>query len=152
MQLSIGFATVCFGILALASAANAQSPAEPPYDTYPGGPWILPLPTTRNITCIVEAAPNGSDSVPAIIAAFKQCGRNGRVIFKNTTYNINSVMNTTGLENCEVDVRGTLLWGTDIDYWLNHSLPVGYQNQSSAWFFGIWALISLHCLYWADWL
>lgn len=60
----------------------------------------------------------------------------GIVIFENTTYHVNSVMNTTGLENCEVDVRGTLLWSKDIDYWLNHSLPVGYQNQSSAWFFG----------------
>lgn len=27
-------------------------------------------------------------------------------------------------------------WGTDIDYWLNNSLPVGYQNQSTAWVIG----------------
>ncbi|KAL9625539.1 MAG: hypothetical protein Q9160_000250 [Pyrenula sp. 1 TL-2023] len=27
-------------------------------------------------------------------------------------------------------------WSTDISYWLNNSLPTGYQNQSSAWFFG----------------
>jgi len=27
-------------------------------------------------------------------------------------------------------------WGTNITYWLANSLPVGYQNQSSAWFFG----------------
>jgi len=45
-------------------------------------------------------------------------------------------MNITGLSNVEVDLRGTLLWGTNISYWLNHSLPVGYQNQSSAFFFG----------------
>ncbi|PVH76939.1 glycoside hydrolase family 28 protein [Cadophora sp. DSE1049] len=46
------------------------------------------------------------------------------------------VMNTTGLENCEVDLRGTMLWSTDIPYWLNHSMPMGYQNQSTAWIFG----------------
>ncbi|CAE6427265.1 unnamed protein product [Rhizoctonia solani] len=45
-------------------------------------------------------------------------------------------MNTTDLVNCTVDIKGTLLWGTDIQYWLNNSLPIGYQNQSSAWFLG----------------
>ena len=45
-------------------------------------------------------------------------------------------MNITGLSNVEVDLQGTLLWSTDIFYWLNHSLPVGYQNQSSTFFFG----------------
>ncbi|KAI9656253.1 MAG: hypothetical protein M1821_004916 [Bathelium mastoideum] len=28
------------------------------------------------------------------------------------------------------------IWSTDIDYWLNNSLPMGYQNQSTAWRFG----------------
>lgn len=27
-------------------------------------------------------------------------------------------------------------WGTNITYWLENSLPTGYQNQSSAWLFG----------------
>lgn len=96
----------------------------------------MPPHHTRPNTCVVKPAANGGDSAPAIISAFERCGHNGRVIFENSTYNVNSVMNTTGLENCEVDLQGTLLWSTDIDYWLNHSLPVGYQNQSSAWFFG----------------
>ncbi|CEJ54908.1 hypothetical protein PMG11_01195 [Penicillium brasilianum] len=52
------------------------------------------------------------------------------------TYHINSVLNTTGLKDCEIDFRGTLLWSTNVSYWLNHSLPVGYQNQSTAWVFG----------------
>lgn len=45
-------------------------------------------------------------------------------------------MNISGLSNVEVDIRGTLLWSTDISYWLNHSLPMGYQNQSTAFIFG----------------
>lgn len=141
MQWSIGLrasSSICFSqLLALvASTSDTQYAAEYPYDTYPGGPWNLPPPNTRNATCVVEPAPNGGDSAPAIITAFEQCGHNGRIVFQNTTYNVNSVMNTTGLENCEIEVRGTLLWSTDVDYWLNHSLPVGYQNQSSSWFFG----------------
>lgn len=27
-------------------------------------------------------------------------------------------------------------WSTDIQYWLNNSLEVGYQNQSTAWILG----------------
>ena len=61
--------------------------------------------------CTVKPAPNGGDSAPAIIDAFsgEKCGKNGKVVFKNETYHVASVMNTTGLENCEVEVHGTLL-------------------------------------------
>jgi galacturan 1,4-alpha-galacturonidase len=91
--------------------------------------------------CVVEPGPNGTDSAPAIIDAFQRCGHNdesrrGKVIFKNETYSIQSVMNTTGLSHVDIDLQGTLLWDQNIPYWLNHSLPVGYQNQSSAWLFG----------------
>ncbi|KAK8044746.1 pectin lyase-like protein [Apiospora rasikravindrae] len=88
-------------------------------------------------------AANNSDSAPAIREAFARCGHNpddagarGQVVFKGETYHIQSVLNTTGLRNVDVDLRGTLLWDQNIPYWLNHSLPVGYQNQSSAWLFG----------------
>lgn len=45
-------------------------------------------------------------------------------------------MEITGLSNVEIDIRGTLLWGTDIDYWLENSLPMGYQNHSTAFILG----------------
>ncbi|KAG9944207.1 pectin lyase-like protein, partial [Aureobasidium melanogenum] len=97
--------------------------------------------TVPERVCIVEPCANGGDSAPAIIEAFEKCGHNeapsrGKVVFRNETYNIHSVMNTTGLKNVDVDLNGLLLWDTNIPYWLNHSLPVGYQNQSSAWLFG----------------
>lgn len=92
-------------------------------------------------TCVVQPGLNSTDSAPAIIQAFEECGHNdagsrGTVVFTNQTYTVKSVMNTTGLSNVNVDLQGTLLWDTNIDYWLNHSLPVGYQNQTSAWLFG----------------
>lgn len=92
-------------------------------------------------TCVVQPGPNGTDSAPAIIQAFEQCGHNdevsrGKVVFTNQTYTVKSVMNTTGLSNVDIDLQGTLLWDTNIDYWLNNSLPVGYQKQSSVWLFG----------------
>ncbi|KAJ5832922.1 hypothetical protein N7474_001233 [Penicillium riverlandense] len=95
----------------------------------------LSHPATK--VCTVPAAGSETiDDAPAVLKAFDDCGHGGKVLFQNTTYHINSVMNTTGLENCEVDLRGTLLWSTNTSYWLNHSLPVGYQNQSTAWLFG----------------
>lgn len=99
-----------------------------------------------NKTCVVRPGPNGTDSAPAIARAFADCGHNddspsdpgrGRVVFLNETYHIQTVLNTTGLRNVDVDLRGTLAWDSrDLGYWLARSLPVGYQNQSSAWLFG----------------
>ncbi|KAJ3734483.1 pectin lyase fold/virulence factor [Lentinula guzmanii] len=92
--------------------------------------------------CVVTPAPNGTDSAPAIVDAFERCGRNsfksrGKVIFTNTTYTVSSVMNTTNLSNVDIDLQGTLSWNnSDLSYWLSNSLPVGYQNMSSAWLFG----------------
>ncbi|KAH8663487.1 putative exo-polygalacturonase [Tricladium varicosporioides] len=88
-------------------------------------------------TCIVKAGNSTLiDDAPAILDAFDKCGRNGKIVFLNTTYHVNSVMNTTGLRNVDIDLRGTLVWSTNTSYWLSNSLPVGYQNQSSAWIFG----------------
>ncbi|RFU33833.1 hypothetical protein B7463_g2512, partial [Scytalidium lignicola] len=88
-------------------------------------------------TCVVPAGGSESiDDAPAILQAFDECGHGGKVMFQNTTYHVNSVMNTSALQDCEIDIQGTLLWGTNITYFLNHSLPVGYQNQSTAWILG----------------
>lgn len=106
-------------------------PPSPPH-----GPWQH---GHQGPVCVVEAS--SDDSSPAILDAFARCGHNsgseiGKVIFKNETYNIKQVMNTTGLRNVDVDLQGTLSWdNSDLPYWLNHSLPVGYQNQSSVSFY-----------------
>ncbi|KAF2720934.1 glycoside hydrolase family 28 protein [Polychaeton citri CBS 116435] len=102
----------------------------PPYNH--DGNWPY-----RSRICTVEASndPNGDDT-PSILKAFDDCRRDGHIIFENTTYYVRSVMNTTGLQDVDVEIRGTLLWSTDIEYWLANSLPVGFQNQTSAWHFG----------------
>ncbi|KAJ7054496.1 exo-polygalacturonase [Mycena amicta] len=72
----------------------------------------------------------GDDS-PAIVEAFEAYS------ILNETYWIEKVMNTTGLNDAVIDLQGTLLWSADnITYWLNNSLPIGFQNQTSAWFLG----------------
>ncbi|QSZ32202.1 hypothetical protein DSL72_001774 [Monilinia vaccinii-corymbosi] len=87
-------------------------------------------------TCTVQPSQNGTDDAPAVLSAFKTCGKDGTVVFLNDTYTINSIMNTTALSNCNIDIYGTLLWSTNITYWLNHSMAFGYQNQTSAWWLG----------------
>jgi galacturan 1,4-alpha-galacturonidase len=59
--------------------------------------------------CVVQPSLTGGDDAPAIIAAFRNCGQGGNVIFTNHTYYINSVMNTAGLSNCHIELCGTLL-------------------------------------------
>jgi galacturan 1,4-alpha-galacturonidase len=105
----------------------------PPYSGFADGERA-----PRTKTCIVKAGGDPSvDDAPAICQAFCECKENANIIFENTTYHIQTVMNTTGLHNVAVDVQGTLLWdASNLDYWLNNSLPIGFQNQSSAWLFG----------------
>ena len=74
-----------------------------------GSGSAAPVATSQDSVCTVEPAANGGDSAPAIIEAFEQCGSDGKVVFKNETYNVASIMNTTGLRNCDVEVYGTLL-------------------------------------------
>jgi galacturan 1,4-alpha-galacturonidase len=59
--------------------------------------------------CVVRPSLTGKDDAPAIVEAFIRCGQNGRVVFTNHTYRIHSVMNTTGLSNCDIELHGTLL-------------------------------------------
>jgi galacturan 1,4-alpha-galacturonidase len=105
--------------------------------------------------CEVPANENGSDDAPVIVSAFEECGQGGNIVFSDTTYHVNTIMNTTGLSDCEIDIYGALLvslfsildtargmktkvhqWSDDIDYWLDNSMPIGYQNQSTVWFLG----------------
>ncbi|RPD81625.1 pectin lyase-like protein [Lentinus tigrinus ALCF2SS1-7] len=86
--------------------------------------------------CTVLPEGRGGDDSSSIISAFARCNRDASVVFLNETYHVERVMSTHGLRNVTVDIKGTLLWGTNTTYWINNSLPLGYQNQSVAWDFG----------------
>ncbi|KAH8664195.1 galacturan 1,4-alpha-galacturonidase B [Xylariales sp. PMI_506] len=90
----------------------------------------------RHVCTVPASGTNATDDAPAIVKAFTDCGHHGKVVFENTTYYVNSVMNISWLHDVEIDLYGTLVWSTNISYWLNHSLPVGYQNQSTAFILG----------------
>lgn len=70
-----------------------------------------PLVTTsrQEKRCEVPANEDGSDDSDAIHEAFEDCGQGGTVVFSNTTYHVEKVLNTTGLEDCSIELKGTLL-------------------------------------------
>ncbi|KAF4835613.1 Alpha-L-rhamnosidase rgxB [Colletotrichum tropicale] len=90
----------------------------------------------KSTQCVVPANGDGSDDTPAILAAFDKCKTDGHIVFENVTYHIDQVMKTTDLNNVKIDIRGTLLWSKNTTYWLENSLPIGYQNQTTAWVLG----------------
>lgn len=92
MLISLSITSILFLALGLSSLVAANKPED------------------KTKTCIVKTGGNAAvDDAPAIYDAFHECGQNGRVVFSNTTYYINSVMNTSHLHNCEIDIYGTLL-------------------------------------------
>lgn len=65
--------------------------------------------TSRRKECSIPASgTNAIDDAPAIRKAFQKCRHNGRVIFEDETYYVNSPLNITGLKNVDVDIHGTL--------------------------------------------
>lgn len=61
-------------------------------------------------SCTVKSGgSNATDDAPAILKAFKKCGRNGRVVFEPTNYYVNSVLDISWLEDVDIDIYGTLL-------------------------------------------
>lgn len=45
------------------------------------------------------------DDVPAIVSAFKECGKGGKIVLsKDTTYAVNSLLQMEGCDQCVVEV------------------------------------------------
>lgn len=90
---------------------------------------------TKGLSC--HLSPSGADDSDLILSAFQQCGHGGQIDFGQGNYQVNKVLNTTGLSNCIVDFRfAVLAFSADIDYWLANSINVEFQNQSTAWLLG----------------
>lgn len=146
----VAFAVMLLVLILLASVlgvrAHAKSTAShvssTPIYASTSSAYASPTSTQSGVTCTVTPAANGKDSAAAIKKSFKSCGRakagsRNRIVFQNTTYTIGSVLETTGLKDVDIELHGTLSWdNSDLNYWLNNSLPVGYQNQSTAWRLG----------------
>ncbi|KAG8708490.1 hypothetical protein FRC08_018863 [Ceratobasidium sp. 394] len=74
-------------------------------------------------TCIVPSHGNVNVSdTPAIEAAFKKCGKGGKIIFsENATYALNELTTMTPCKKCTVELEGTLRMSDNITYWLKNA-------------------------------
>lgn len=87
--------------------------------------------------CFVTPDKLGGDDALAIAEALnKDCRSKSLVVLPGPVYHMKSNITTNDLDDVHINLFGRLLWSTDIDYWLSVSMPVGFQNQSTVWYFG----------------
>ena len=87
--------------------------------------------------CFIKPDADGGDDGPAIQDALtNDCAKDSLVVFPGDVYHINTPLTTTGLDNVSIHHFGRLLWSDDVDYWLTVTMPIGFQNQSTVWYFG----------------
>ncbi|OAA51954.1 Pectin lyase fold protein [Metarhizium rileyi] len=87
--------------------------------------------------CVVEPDENGGDDASSIMGALnKECRDRGLVFMPGPLYHIASNMTTMGMDDVKIFLLGRMLWTPDVNYWRSVSMPIGFQNQSTVWYFG----------------
>lgn len=86
-----------------------------------GAPLVSSASPSPPRTCVIPAAGDGNDDSPAIQQAFAECGKNGHITFQEgVVYNIQTTLELTDLSNVQVDLLGTILFSTDVRYWIQN--------------------------------
>ncbi|KAH8103049.1 pectin lyase fold/virulence factor [Cristinia sonorae] len=83
--------------------------------------------------CKVKALGGGQDDGPNILKAFKKCAKKGKVVL-DEYYVVDTLLLTTGLEDVEIELSGTVQYTPDIAKWSPQSYFMTYQNATTAWF------------------
>lgn len=91
--------------------------------------------TQNGTACTVTplGTDTAADDTPQILDAFKKCGQDGSITLLEGIYYIRQIMDTTTFRNVDISIYGTLVWSTDVQYWLSHSISVVYAGRSTAW-------------------
>ncbi|KAM3466420.1 hypothetical protein NHJ6243_000803 [Beauveria neobassiana] len=99
--------------------------------------WMDQGKTDDRKLCYVPPNGNGGDDAHAIMRALNHdCRKNSIIVFSGPVYNIKSNMTTMNMKDVHIHHYGRFLWSTDIEYWRSVSMSVGFQNQSTVWYFG----------------
>jgi len=88
---------------------------------------------SARLDCNVAHLGGGRDDGPAINAAFERCAKNGKVVL-DQYYSVDSLLFTTGLDDVEIELSGTLQYTPDIAKWSPQSYFLTYQNATTFWF------------------
>ncbi|KAH0589170.1 hypothetical protein H2248_004936 [Termitomyces sp. 'cryptogamus'] len=83
-------------------------------------------------SCTLTAS--GGDDSPRFLEAVASCS--SVVIPKDTTLNIATRLNMTGLCDKTIDLQGTLRFAPDIPYWTGNGFFISFQTQITFWLFG----------------
>jgi len=87
--------------------------------------------------CFILPDDQGGDDGPVIQDALNnRCRSNSLIVLPGPVYNIETPMKTMGLSNVLIEQFGRLQWTDNVEHWLSVSMPVGFQNQSTVWYFG----------------
>lgn len=126
-------------LAALAQPAQAARDFIPRPDIkpYPLQPYkALPESTERTKTCFVKpSCTEGRDDAPKIIAALEECNGGGTVVL-DKEYTVCSPLDLRFLKHVDIALTGTLNFCADVDYWVENSFKIDFQNQSTFWYIG----------------
>uniref|UniRef100_A0A0W0FB77 galacturonan 1,4-alpha-galacturonidase n=1 Tax=Moniliophthora roreri TaxID=221103 RepID=A0A0W0FB77_MONRR len=84
-------------------------------------------------SCTLTADPSGDDATQ-----FREAGHSCSVVTipQNTTLNIATMLDMTGMSDTHINLQGTIRFEPDIDYWLANAQQFEFQNQSTFWLLG----------------
>ncbi|CAE6456129.1 unnamed protein product [Rhizoctonia solani] len=80
--------------------------------------------TSKSPTCVIPSHNNANISdTPAVHAAFKKCGKGGRIIFsENNNYTLRELTIMTPCIGCTVQLEGKIQLADNITYWLKNDM------------------------------
>ncbi|KAM3524853.1 hypothetical protein MY4038_007564 [Beauveria bassiana] len=131
------FLTVLASFIPLVAAARGDAASRISALTGDEAFWMDQSKTDGRKLCYVPPNGNGGDDAHAIMRALNHdCRKNSIIVFSGPVYNIKSNMTTMNMKDVHIHHFGRFLWSTDIEYWRSLSMPVGFQNQSTVWYFG----------------
>lgn len=127
------------GLAALVQPVNGARNFVPRPDikAHPLQPYkAFPEPTERTKTCFVKpSCTEGQDDAPKILAALEDCNGGGTVVL-DMEYTVCSPLDLRFLKHVDIALTGTLNFCPQVDYWLNNSFKIDFQNQSTFWYIG----------------
>ncbi|KAJ7593776.1 glycoside hydrolase family 28 protein [Mycena floridula] len=96
--------------------------------------WILSAYATSGEQKLCTLTASGGDDAPQFLKAVKACAT--VTIPTSTTLTIATRLNTTGLHDKHLDLKGTIRFVPDFPYWTGNAFTFPFQNTSTYWILG----------------
>lgn len=128
-------ATFLSAIAVLASPKiSKHHPSRPDIDISPKSPFKpFPSSPSRDRICLVKSHNDGvTDDSADILSAIAKCNNGGHVIFsEDQKYVIGTALDLSNLNHIDLDIRGSILFTNDTDYWQANAFKQIFQNATT---------------------